>query len=179
MAQENQINVILVDEKDNQVGTMEKLAAHQNGATLHRAFSVCLFNSKGETLLQRRAMGKYHSKGKWSNTCCSHPMIGESILDASRRRVKEELGINCGELRDIFSFIYKVEVGDGLTEHEYDHVVFGKYDGAVDPNPEEVMDYRWMSLEDLGRDVKEHPENYTGWLAIAIDRIILEGKKFA
>ncbi|MDE1850251.1 MAG: isopentenyl-diphosphate Delta-isomerase [Candidatus Micrarchaeota archaeon] len=179
MPQENPIFVMLVDEKDNPIGTMEKLAAHQNGATLHRAFSVCLFNSKGETLMQQRAMHKYHSKGKWSNTCCSHPMVGESILDASRRRVREELGIECGELQDAFSFIYKVEVGDGLTEHEYDHVVFGRYDGPVRPNPEEVMDYKWAPLEELQRDIKSHPENYTGWLRIAIDRIVAEGRKFA
>ncbi|MDE1856593.1 MAG: isopentenyl-diphosphate Delta-isomerase [Candidatus Micrarchaeota archaeon] len=169
--------VVLVDENDRQVGVAGKLAAHQNGARLHRAFSVCLFNSKGEMLLQQRTMTKYHSKGKWSNTCCSHPTPSESIIEASHRRLREELGIDVPKLEDIFSFIYRVDVGDGLTEHEYDHVVFGRFDGLPKPNPEEVMDYKWMKSEDLRDDIKAHPDRYTGWLRIAIDRIIAEQRK--
>lgn len=169
--------VVLVDENDTQVGVAGKLAAHQNGARLHRAFSVCLFNSKGEMLLQQRTMTKYHSKGKWSNTCCSHPMPGESVIHASHRRLMEELGIDVPELDDVFSFIYRVDVGDGLTEHEYDHVVFGRFNGTPKPNPAEVMDYKWVGSEALRDDLKAHPDNYTGWLKIAIDRIIEEQRK--
>ncbi|MDE1869819.1 MAG: isopentenyl-diphosphate Delta-isomerase [Candidatus Micrarchaeota archaeon] len=169
--EENKIEVILVNEQDEQIGTLEKLKAHQNGAKLHRAFSIFVFNSKGETLLQRRASTKYHTPGKWTNTCCSHPYIGESILDAAHRRLREEMGFDC-TLTEEFSFIYRAEVGNGLTEHEYDHVLFGTYNGAPKLNREEAEDYKWASLEDIKKDAKENPESYTPWLKIALERVI-------
>ncbi|MDE1761818.1 MAG: isopentenyl-diphosphate Delta-isomerase [Candidatus Micrarchaeota archaeon] len=167
--------VILVDENDLPLGTMEKLEAHRNGATLHRAFSVFVFNSKGETLLQRRAMGKYHSKGAWSNTCCSHPRVGESIIDAAHRRLREELGFDCA-LKERFSFTYKSDVGEGLTEHEFDHILTGTYNGEVKPNPEEVMDYRWTDPKWLVEDMKKNPKGYTLWSMIGLERLVREGK---
>ena len=162
--------VILVDEHDTQVGVDDKLRAHQNGAKLHRAISVFVFNLKGETLLQRRAMGKYHSKGKWANACCSHPMPGEDVLGAARRRLMEEMGIEC-EVREAFSFVYKADVGEGLTEHEYDHVFFGKYDGKVEPNSDEVMDYKWIQMGKLKQEVETKPEEFAPWLRICLDRV--------
>ena len=162
--------VILVDESDRQLGLEDKLKAHQNGAKLHRAFSVFVFNNKGETMLQKRAMGKYHTPGKWTNACCSHPYPGEDVIDAAHRRLSEEMGFDC-EMEEMFSFVYKAEVGNGLTEHEYDHVIFGRYEGEPEPNKEEVMDYRWISLENLSREITEEPESFTPWLRIAIDRV--------
>jgi isopentenyl-diphosphate delta-isomerase len=163
--------VVLVDGNDRQIGLEEKLHAHKNGAKLHRAFSIFIFNKKGETLLQQRAMGKYHSQGKWTNACCSHPMPGESVEDAAHRRLKEEMGFDCA-LREVFSFTYRAEVGNGLTEHEYDHVLFGSYDGVVRPNKEEAMDHRWVSPEQLIQDVRRDPEAFTPWLRISLDRVV-------
>jgi isopentenyl-diphosphate delta-isomerase len=162
--------VVLVDENDNQIGLDDKLHAHENGAKLHRAFSIFVFNRKGETLLQRRAMGKYHSKGKWTNACCSHPMPDESVEDAAHRRLKEEMGFDC-RMREVFSFTYKADVGNGLTEHEYDHVLFGDYDGKINPNTEEAMDHKWVQLERLREDVERDPEKFTPWLRISLDRV--------
>ena len=167
------VEVILVDENDNPIGTLEKYEAHMHGAKLHRAFSIFVFNSKGETLLQRRALTKYHSKGKWSNTCCSHPAVGESIEVAAHRRLVEEFGFDC-KMKEHFSFTYRTDVGDGLTEHEFDHILIGKYDGQPKPNPEEIMDYKWISPQDLTTDINAHPENYTLWMKIALERIIAE-----
>lgn len=174
MPSEEQIQVILVDENDNQIGTMGKIAAHSNGATLHRAFSIFVFNSKGETLLQRRAMGKYHSKGVWSNTCCSHPYVGESIIDAAHRRLKEEFGFDCS-LKEHFSFIYKTDVGNGLTEHEFDHILTGVYEGKINPNPEEIMDYKWIMPQDLLDEMVKNPQSYTLWMKIGIEKLIAKG----
>ena len=169
--------VILVDEKDRQLGLEDKMGAHQNGAKLHRAFSVFVFNSKGETLLQQRAMSKYHSQGKWTNTCCSHPMPGETAEQAAHRRLKEEMGFDC-EMREAFSFIYRADVGNGLTEHEFDHVFFGTYEGKPKPDKDEVMDYRWVSLDELKKEIQKTPEAFTPWLRIGLDRVISSyGKK--
>ena len=167
--------VILVDENDRQVGVEEKLSAHQKGAKLHRAISVFVFNGKGETLLQRRALGKYHSKGKWANSCCSHPMPGEVVADAARRRLGEEMGFEC-PLTEVFSFLYRADVGDGLVEHEYDHVFFGRYDGRVVANGDEVMDYRWVSLRQLTEEVAARPGEFAPWLRICLDKVV---KSFA
>lgn len=175
MPSQSHIEVVLVDENDRQIGTMEKVAAHSNGATLHRAFSVFVFNSKGETLLQRRAMEKYHSKGIWSNTCCSHPRIGEAVSDAAHRRMKEELGFDC-DLKERFSFTYKADVGEGLTEHEFDHIFTGTYNGPVNPNPDEVMDYKWIKPTELLEDMKKNPKRYTLWSMIGLERLVKEGK---
>ena len=174
MRESGTIEVILVDQNDNQIGAMEKIAAHQNGATLHRAFSVFVFNSKGETLLQRRALSKYHTPGRWSNTCCSHPYVGESDSDAAHRRLKEEMGFDC-DLKEVFSFIYRTPVEKGLTEHEFDHVFFGRYDGKVTPDPKEVMDYKWIGLEARRDAIRSEPDNYTPWLPIALDEIKAKG----
>ncbi len=163
--------VILVDDKDMQIGLEDKLKAHQNGAKLHRAISILVFNSKGDTLLQQRAMGKYHSQGKWANTCCTHPMPGESLEDCAHRRLREEMGFDC-KLNEVFSFIYKADVGNGLTEHEYDHVFFGVYEGEPKPNSEEVMNFRWVSLEKLKQQMVEKPDDYAPWLRMCLDRAI-------
>lgn len=167
--------VVLVDEHDRVIGKAEKLSAHSGGGKLHRAVSVFVFNAKGETLLQRRADGKYHSAGLWSNTCCTHPAPGEEPEAAARRRLKEEMGFDT-PLTEGFEFIYRTAVGSGLTEWEYDHVFFGEYNGAVKPNPVEVSDYKWVSLEELLADVKSNPQNYTRWLIILLNDHLQEIK---
>ncbi|MFA6047467.1 MAG: isopentenyl-diphosphate Delta-isomerase [Parcubacteria group bacterium] len=154
--------VILVDEKDNSVGEAEKLEAHKKGL-LHRAFSIFIFNSKGELLLQKRAKAKYHSGGLWSNTCCSHPAPKKNILDEAHRRLKEEMGIDC-ELKEIYTFIYKAKLNNDLTEYEYDHVFAGRYDENPKPNSDEVEDWKWVNLDWLAEDIKNNPQNYTYWL---------------
>ncbi len=163
--------VILVDAGDCPVGQMEKQAAHQSGGTLHRAFSVFIFNSAGELLLQRRAAGKYHFPNLWTNTCCSHPRPGETTEAAAHRRLHEELGFDC-PLTERFQFEYRAECpAVGLTEHELDHVFTGTYDGIPEPNPEEVSQVRWISLEDLTQELAAHPEQFTPWFLIAIERV--------
>lgn len=161
--------LILVDENDNEVGVMDKLSAHQTGS-LHRAFSIFIFNSKGELLLQQRADEKYHSAGLWSNTCCSHPVKGEDISVSLNRRLNEEMGIHAS-LEFIFSFIYKTELEHGLTEHEFDHVYFGFTDDLPQPNPAEVKGWKYMSLPALQTDIQLHPENYSAWLAICLPKV--------
>jgi isopentenyl-diphosphate delta-isomerase len=162
---------VLVDENDNEIGIEEKIKAHENGGKLHRAFSIFVFNSRGELLLQKRAETKYHAPGLWTNTCCSHPRPGESLEDAVHRRLKEEMGFDC-ELKRVFHVIYKADVGNGLTEWEFDHVFIGKFDGEPKPNPEEASDWKWVSLEEVERDVKEHPEKYTPWFRIILPKVI-------
>lgn len=161
--------VILVDEQDNEVGVMEKILAHEK-ALLHRAFSVFIFNDKGELLLQKRAASKYHSPGLWTNTCCSHPRPKETNLEAANRRLNEEMGFGC-ELEYKFNFIYKAELEQGLTEHELDHVFFGTYNGPVNPNIEEVASYKFVSMKDVFDDIKSNPENYTVWFKIIFDKV--------
>ncbi len=161
--------IILVDENDNEVGFGEKMAVHKEGK-LHRAFSIFVFNSKGQLLLQKRAKSKYHSGGLWTNTCCSHPRKGEKLLDAAHRRLKEEMGFDC-ELKELFGFVYKAKLGD-LYEHEYDHVLIGKYDGEVKPNPEEVEDFKWVDVEEIKNDIKQNPDDYTYWFKIAFEKIL-------
>lgn len=157
-------NVILVDRQDNQIGLMPKLEAHEK-ALLHRAFSVFVFNDKGELMLQQRAAHKYHSPLLWTNTCCSHQRAGETNIQAGRRRLREEMGFEC-ELEDTFWFIYKAPFDNGLTEHELDHVLIGYYDDDPEINPEEVNDFQWISLDDLTRDMEENSEKYTVWFKI-------------
>ena len=157
---------ILVDANDMEIGTEEKVAAHKKGL-LHRAFSVFIFNKNGEALLQQRATDKYHSGGLWSNACCSHPKPGETIHDASHRRLREEMGIVC-RLKKAFHFIYKSALDQGLTEHELDHVFIGEFSGEVQPNPQEVRDYKWIKIEELIHDLKEYPERYTIWFKLAL-----------
>ncbi len=166
-------DVILVDEHDNQIGTEKKLRAHQDGGRLHRAFSVFVFNSKGETLLQQRAATKYHAPLMWANTCCSHPYPGETIQEAAHRRLGEELGFDC-PLEEKFSFTYREPVGNGLTEFEFDHVLFGKYEGEMNLNGEEVETVKWISLDDLSSAIDENPSDYAPWLRICLPQVISE-----
>lgn len=169
--------VILVDRQDNEIGTEEKMKAHSNGGQLHRAISVFLFNGKGETLLQQRASTKYHSKAKWANTCCSHPRPGESNEAAAERRLIEEMGIKA-KLEERFVFPYHAEVGSGLTEQEYDHIFFGRYEGVPKPNKDEVQDWKWVSIEEFGRWVKEKPEDFAAWVVLMADRFVEEANKY-
>jgi|SRR6185437_6926574 len=161
--------VILVDEKDNATGVMEKLEAHQRGL-LHRAFSIFIFNSSKELVLQRRALHKYHSAGLWTNSCCSHPRPGEDIINAANRRLNEEMGIQC-QLIPAFSFIYKVSFDNGLIEHEYDHVIIGQSNSQPVINKEEASDWKYRSLMDIKKDITLHPENYTEWFKISYERV--------
>ena len=154
--------VIVVDENDNAKGVMEKMEAHQKGV-LHRAFSVFVFNSAGELLLQQRAEHKYHSGGLWTNTCCSHPAPGEEVADAVVRRLKEEMGFNC-ELSHAFSFIYKAHFQNGLTEYEFDHVYIGYSDSITLLNKDEVQDWKYINLQKLSQDIEENPGIYTAWI---------------
>ena len=159
--------VILVDEQNREVGADEKLRAHQRGAP-HRAFSVFVFDRRGRLLMQRRAAGKYHSAGLWSNTACGHPRPGETTGEAARRRLREEMGFDC-ELREAFEFIYRAELDGALVEHEYDHVFVGEYSGQPAPDPSEVEAWRWVSLGELRRDLRTEPARYTFWLKVAVE----------
>lgn len=161
--------VILVDEQDNPVGSCEKLAAHKNGL-LHRAFSVFIFNSKGEMLLQQRAMEKYHSGGLWTNACCSHPAEGEDIESAAHRRLLEEMGFDTA-VEKVFDFVYKASFENGLAEHEFDHVFTGYYEGDIHYNKEEVMDYCYKGLDEIKESLSNHPHQYTAWFHLAFPKI--------
>ena len=167
--------VILVDKNDIECGTMEKLEAHRNGGTLHRAFSVFVFNTRGELLLQRRAEHKYHSGGLWTNTCCSHPRPGETTREGGNRRLVEEMGMNC-KLVELFSFEYRTELDDGITEWELDHVLLGLTDKEPQINTEEVYEYKYMPLDEIDSDLKENPHNYTEWFKICFERVKLENR---
>jgi isopentenyl-diphosphate delta-isomerase len=162
--------VILVDELDNELGVMEKMEAHQKGV-LHRAFSVFLFDKEGNMLLQKRAINKYHSPGLWTNTCCSHPRLGETVNDAANRRLIEEMGIHCTtELA--FKFIYNASLDQELIEHELDHVFVGEYDGAVFPNKEEVSDYLYESIDEIKAKMETDPKAFTVWFNIAFPKVV-------
>ena len=161
--------VILVDVNDRQTGLMEKMEAHQK-AILHRAFSIFIFNSKGEMLLQQRALNKYHSGGLWTNACCSHPLPGETVLEAANRRLQEELGFST-ELKKAFDFIYAASFDNGLSEHEFDHVFTGHYNTGLNVNPEEVNDYCYMTMEAINDSLKSHPAKYTEWFKIAFPKL--------
>ena len=166
----NEELVVLVDEQDNEIGLMGKMAAHREGR-LHRAISIFLFNDQGQMLLQQRAFSKYHSGGLWSNTCCSHPRHNESVLDAAHRRLLEEMGIRC-ELKNAFDFIYRAALGNGLTEHEFDHVLVGKFNGEPILNPDEAASWKWADVDVLAKDVAENPQKYTAWFKVAFCRVI-------
>ena len=161
--------VVLVNEADEQIGTMEKMAAHRN-AVLHRAFSVFIFNSKGEMLLHQRALKKYHSGGLWTNACCSHPNPGENVEDAATRRLQEELGFNT-PLQKIFSFTYKASVENGLIEYEYDHVFAGEYSGEMKLNSEEVAAVAYYAMNDIRVIMKENPSLFTAWFKLAFPQV--------
>ncbi len=161
--------VILVNENDEVVGVTGKMDAHRK-ALLHRAFSIFIFNAKGEMLLQQRATGKYHSGGLWSNACCSHPAPGEVTIEAAQRRLKEEMGFQT-PLKKIFHFIYKVELDNGLTEFEFDHVFAGKYNGMISANPEEVNDFCYKTMNEIKKSLHADPQNYTAWFHLAFPQI--------
>lgn len=161
--------IILVNEFDEQTGTAEKMEAHYK-ALLHRAFSVFVFNSKGEMLLQRRALGKYHSPGLWTNTCCSHPRPGEETINGAKRRLLEELGFTA-DIKKAFDFMYTASFDNGLTENEFDHVYTGVYDGVIVPNPDEVMEYCYLPVEAIKNDLLLNPQKYTAWFIIAFPKV--------
>ncbi len=163
--------LILVDDEDRVVGFDEKMAVHQNGGRLHRAFSILIYNSSGEMLLQRRAASKYHFGGLWTNACCGHPVQGQELLDAAHRRLQFEMGFDT-PLEETLSFIYKAEDSkSGLVEHEYDHVLTGTYDGDPVPNPDEADKFKWLPVPDLRADMKRDPSRYTPWFQIVMERL--------
>ncbi len=157
----NANKIIIVDKKDKEIGTEFKIKVHKEGK-LHRGFSIFIFNSKGNLLLQKRSPKKYHSGGLWTNTCCSHPRPGETVNFAAHRRLKEEMGFDC-DLSEIFSFIYKAKLNNELIEYEFLHVLIGKFDGKPIINAEEVEDFKWVSFEFLERDTHQNPNTYTYW----------------
>ena len=167
--------VILVNNNDQSLGAMEKMEAHEKGV-MHRAISVFVFNNAGEMLLQKRADEKYHSAGLWSNTACSHPRTNEKPRDAAHRRLIEEMGFDC-DIDKAFSFVYKANVGEGLIEHEYDHVFIGNSDTKPIPNPDEVGDWKYVDFDWLIKDIETNPGDYTVWFKIALEEVKKHFKK--
>ena len=162
--------VVLVNEQDVEIGLMEKMEAHQK-ALLHRAFSVFIFNSKGELLLQQRAFSKYHSGGLWTNTCCSHPRPNETVLDAANRRLMEEMGF-ITPLEKVIDFIYKAEFSNGLTEHEFDHVFIGHYEGTIVPAPHEVHAHEYRTMESIQSSLDAKEGLFTAWFEIIFPKMM-------
>ena len=164
-----QENVILVDNNDTMIGSMEKYEAHEKGL-LHRAFSVFLFNDRDELLLQQRALSKYHCGGLWTNSCCSHQRLEESNVEAAKRRLMEELGIAVSVIEDAFSFVYKAEFDNGLTEHEFDYVLMGKFNGIPEINPEEVAATLYKGQQEIQDEIQRSPEQFTPWFKMIYQR---------
>lgn len=164
-----QENVILVDSNDNMIGSMEKYEAHEKGL-LHRAFSVFLFNDQDELLLQQRALSKYHCGGLWTNSCCSHQRLGETNVEAAKRRLMEELGITAMDLQDTFSFVYKAKFDNGLTEHEFDYVLFGKFNGTPEFNEEEVAETKYLNRQKIQDAIQQAPQQFTPWFKLIYER---------
>lgn len=162
--------VILVNNEDTERGTMEKMEAHLRGE-LHRAYSVFIFNSKNELLLQRRAINKYHSGGLWTNTCCSHPQPGENMNESARKRLIEEMGIDCA-LKNVFNFIYKIKLDNELIEHELDHVFIGLSDESPKINLQEVMEWKFVEIIEIKKSLELNPESYTVWFKIIFERVL-------
>ena len=160
--------VVLLNENDEPQGLMEKIEAHEK-ALLHRAFFVFVNNDKGEIMLQQRALSKYHSPGLWTNTCCSHQRDGEQNLAAGKRRLMEEMGFET-PLKELFSFVYKADMGNGLTEHEFDHVMQGEFNELPNINPEEVASWKWMLPDDIKKDIEKQPDLYTPWFKIIFEK---------
>ena len=174
---DEQIEVILVNGKDEAIGTMGKMEAHRKGE-LHRAFSIFLFDKDDRLLLQQRAVGKYHSPGLWTNTCCSHPRPNEYVITAATRRLKEEMGMEA-ELEHRFSFIYKADVGNDLIEHELDHVFFGHVSGSIRPHPQEVQHHRYITLPELEHEMKVFPDRFTPWLHACLPTVIEDHREWS
>jgi len=162
--------VILVDKNDKEKGSAEKMEAHKNGGQKHRAFSVLIFNNKGEVMLQQRAMSKYHCGGMWTNTCCSHPFPGEDVEAGAHRRLKEEMGFDT-ELAKIMEFNYEAKVNNELSENEYDHVFVGEYNEEPVLNKNEAMEWKWITKKDLDKDMTENQDKYTVWFRIIWEEI--------
>lgn len=160
--------IILVDEHNNALGEMEKMEVHEKGL-LHRAFSVLIFNDKNEMLIHKRASDKYHCGGLWTNACCSHPRKNESVIDAGKRRLQEEMGFTLSSLKEHYSFIYKAPFTNGLTEHELDFLLTGSYNQEPQPNPNEVEDWKYVNIVDLQKDMKSNPEQFTPWFIIIVN----------
>lgn len=160
--------ILLVDSQDNEIGYDDKMKVHREGL-LHRAFSVFVLNHNDELLLQRRAMEKYHSPGLWTNTCCSHAYESETLVQSAHRRLKEEMGFDC-DLKEIFTFTYRVEFDNNLIEHEIDHVFVGRFNGIPTPHPAEVCEWKYMPLEELEKDLESNTGNYTFWLKVAFQK---------
>lgn len=163
------MDIILVNELDEPTGAMEKMEVHQK-ALLHRAFSIFIFNGKNDMLLHKRASGKYHSPGLWTNACCSHPAPGQATLEAAEKRLQEEMGIST-PLTKAFDFIYKAGFDNGLTEYEYDHVFVGFYNGIITPDPREVSDYCYKPMAAIKSSIISHPQQYTEWFKIAFPKV--------
>ncbi len=163
--------VILVDKNDDEIGEMEKMEAHVKGK-LHRAFSVFIFNSEGKLLIQKRAKKKYHSGGLWTNTCCSHPVPKEETKKGAIRRLEEEMGIRCNNLKEVYKFIYKKKFSNGLIEYEYDHVFFGKSNKEPVLNAEEVEIWKWIDIKNLKKEIKNNSKKYTYWLKKCFDDVL-------
>lgn len=161
--------IILVNKNNRKIGEEGKIKAHKEGK-LHRAFSIFVFNSKGELLIQQRSTLKYHCGGIWANTCCSHPRPGETYAKAIHRRLKEEMGFDC-KLKRLFCFIYRVKFENGLTENEHDSVFIGDFSGEPEPNLEEVANYKWISIRNLKKDLKRNPNKYAVWFKMALDKM--------
>jgi isopentenyl-diphosphate delta-isomerase len=161
--------IILVNEHDDMIGAMDKMEAHKQGL-LHRAFSIFIFNGKGEMLLQQRALTKYHSAGLWTNACCSHPIPGEKLQEAAERRLMEELGFET-PIEKIFDFVYKAEFDNGLIEHEFDHVFAGEYEGEINVDPGEVQDYTYIEVASIKNMLQQTPQKFTAWFHIAFPKI--------
>jgi len=162
-------HVILVDEKDNQIGIGEKLETHRL-AKLHRAFSILIYNTKGDMMLQLRAKTKYHGGGLWTNACCGHPRPGEDLMAAMKRRLREEMGFECS-LTKMLDYIYKVPLDKGMHEHEFLHVYKGIYDGVPKLNPEEANNWKLISMKELREDIKKNAQNYTPWFKLSMEKL--------
>ncbi len=167
--------VVLVDKNDQVLAEMDKVKAHQQGL-LHRAFSIFIFNSEGKLLLQQRAQSKYHGGGLWTNTCCSHPQLGENVMDSAKERLLMEMGLKC-DLIFSHTFIYKVNVENDLIEHELDHVFIGFQDTHPLINKAEVQAYKWLSIEDIMEDLYQHPDKYTYWFKLAFPQVVRDLRK--
>lgn len=164
--------IILVDENDKELGFIEKMQAHVNGGKLHRAFSIFIFNKEGKLLLQQRAKSKYHFGGLWTNTCCSHPNKGEDLKDAVHRKLKQEFGFDT-DMKELFSFLYRAEdPKSGLAEYELDHVFIGSFDGTPQPNPEEIEEFKWITIDELQKDIEDNPDSYTPWFKICLGKVV-------
>ena len=165
--------LVAVDMHDREIGRVEKMTAHRRGI-LHRAFSIFIFDDADRLLLQQRAIGKYHSGGLWSNTCCSHPRAGEPLLDAAHRRLQEEMGFDC-PLEPVFGFVYRATLDGGLVEHEFDHVIAGRFAGTPLPDVHEVDDWKWEGLPAVRSRLSEQPEAFTAWFERALNGLLAHG----